>query len=91
MKRYASRDPNAPPKGGGRYVVSEGIAGEELNFVKCGDGYVYGHFETIKDDLDRQVKIERLGTTSKAEFADDVDVVWTAPIDGNDPRCIIGW
>ncbi|MCT7667416.1 hypothetical protein [Shinella kummerowiae] len=91
MKNYAGRDPDDPPKGGGRYVVSEGIAGEELNFVACDDGYVYGHFETIKDELDRQVKIERLGTTSKAEFADAVDVVWTAPIDGNDPRCVVGW
>lgn len=91
MKNYAGRDPNDPPKGGGRYVVSEGIAGEELNFVACDDGYVYGHFETIKDAVDRQVKIERLGTSSKAEFVDNVDVVWTAPVDGNDPRCVVGW
>lgn len=91
MKNYAGRDRADPPKGGGRYVVSEGIAGEELNFVACDDGYVYGHFETIKDELDRQVKVERLGTTSGAEYADNVDVVWTAPIDGNDPRCVVGW
>ncbi len=91
MKNYAGRDPNDPPKGGGRYVVSEGRAGEELNFVEADDGYVYGHFETIKDDIDRDVKIERLGASTSADFIDGVDVVWTAPVDGKDPRCVVGW
>ncbi|MBW9089827.1 hypothetical protein JNB91_18590 [Rhizobium wenxiniae] len=91
MKNYAGRDAKDPPKGGGGYVVSEGRAGEELNFVEADDGYVYGHFETIKDNVDRDVKIERLGTSTSAEFIDGVDVVWTAPVDGKDPRCVIGW
>ncbi|KVK59354.1 hypothetical protein L905_07630 [Agrobacterium sp. TS43] len=91
MKDYAGRDANDPPKGGGGYVVSEVIAGEELNFVAGDDGYVYGHFETIKNATDRQVKIERLGASKSAEFIDGVDVVWTAPVDGNDPRCVVGW
>lgn len=91
MKNYSGRDANDPPKGGGGYVVSEGRAGEELNFVAADDGYVYGHFETIKNAVDRQVKIERLGASKSAEFIDGVDVVWTAPVDGNDPRCVIGW
>ncbi|TDK29821.1 hypothetical protein E2F50_21710 [Rhizobium deserti] len=63
MKNYAGRDAKDPPNGGGGYVVSEGRAGEELNFVEADDGYVYGHFETIKDDVDRDVKIEKLGTS----------------------------
>ncbi|WP_245484658.1 hypothetical protein [Rhizobium ruizarguesonis] len=91
MKNYAGRDANDPPKGGGGYVVSEGRAGEELNFLAADDGYVYGHFETIKNAVDRQVKIERLGASKSAEFIDGVDVVWTAPVDGKDPRCVIGW
>lgn len=91
MKNYAGRDPNDPPKGGGGYVVSEGRAGEELNFLAADDSYVYGHFETIKNAVDRQVKIERLGASKSAEFIDGVDVVWTAPVDGKDPRCVIGW
>lgn len=91
MKKYAGRYDDDPPKGGGGYVVSEGKAGEELNFVIADDGYVYGHFETIKNGSDRQVKIERLGASKSADFVDGVDVIWTAPVEGNDPRCVVGW
>lgn len=91
MKNYAGRDASDPPKGGGRHVVSEGRAGEELNFVEADDGYVCGHFDTIKDELDRKIKIERLGASSSADFVDGIDVVWTAPVEGTDPRCVIGW
>ncbi|GLR60570.1 hypothetical protein [Rhizobium indigoferae] len=57
---------------------TQGYCGEELNFVGCEDGYVYGHFETIKGDVDRQVNIERLGAQRRANFLDGVDVVWAA-------------
>lgn len=32
-----------------------------------------------------------MGASKSAEFIDGVDVVWTAPVDGNEPRCVIGW
>ncbi|WP_086083672.1 hypothetical protein [Rhizobium etli] len=34
---------------------------------------------------------KRLGAARSADFVDEVDVVWTAPIEGNDPRCVVGW
>ena len=55
------------------------------------DGYVYGHFETIKREVDRQVRIERLGAGPSDEYIDGVDIVWTAPERGNDPRVVVGW
>ncbi len=91
MEEYAGRNKNDPPKGGGGYVVSEGKAGEELNFVIADDNYVYGHFETIKNGSDREVKIERLGASKSADFIDGVDVIWTAPFEGSDRRCVVGW
>ncbi|MEH2703019.1 MULTISPECIES: hypothetical protein [Rhizobium] len=91
MEYYGGRDPKDPPKGGGGFPRTQGYCGEELNFVGCEDGYVYGHFETIKGDVDRQVNIERLGAQRREDFLDGVDVVWTAPIEGNDPRCVVGW
>jgi hypothetical protein len=91
MKFYAGRDQKDPPLGGGGFPRREGYCGEELNFVGCDDGYVYGHFETIKKNKDRQVNIQRLGASREAEFVDGVDVVWTAPVEGYDPRCVVGW
>ncbi|ARP67213.1 MULTISPECIES: hypothetical protein [Mesorhizobium] len=91
MNHYAGRDPNDPPKGGGGFPVLEGFCGEELNFVACEDGYVYGHFETIKGEEDRQVNIQRLGAGPEDDFLDGVDIVWTAPTQGSDPRCVVGW
>ncbi|QAB01169.1 hypothetical protein DC439_25605 (plasmid) [Agrobacterium tumefaciens] len=91
MKHYAGRDPKDPPKGGGGFPRKQGYCGEELNFVPCDDGYVYGHFETIKGEIDRKVAIEKLGVSRTDDYVDDVDIVWTAPVEGNDPRCVIGW
>ncbi|MBK6718936.1 MAG: hypothetical protein IPP45_03995 [Sphingomonadales bacterium] len=91
MKHYAGRNSKDPPLGGGGFPRSEGYCGEELNFLKCNDGFVYGHFETIKGDDDRQVCIERLGAGRSDQYLDGVDIVWTAPVEGHDPRCIVGW
>jgi hypothetical protein len=55
------------------------------------DGYVYGHFETGKNGVDRDVKIERLGASRSDTYIDGVTIVWTAPTEGNDPRAVIGW
>jgi hypothetical protein len=91
MENYAGRDEQDPPLGGGGFPRKEGYCGEECNFVPGDDGYVYGHFETIKGELDRQVRIERLGANKSDDFIDGVTVVWTAPKKGNDPRTVIGW
>lgn len=91
MHRYAGRDRRDPPLGGGGFPRSEGYCGEECNFVPCDDGFVYGHFETIKGDDDRQVRIERLGAATTDLYVDGVDIVWTAPVEGNDPRSVVGW
>ena len=91
MKSYAGRSKQDPPLGGGGFPRREGYCGEECNFVRGDDGYVYGHFETIKGTLDRQVKIERLGAGKRDDFVDGVTIVWTAPKEGYDPRTVIGW
>lgn len=91
MKHYAGRNPRDPPLGGGGFPRSEGYCAEECNFVRCEDGYVYGHFETIKGEQDRQVRIERLGAGPRDDVLDHVDIVWTAPTLGNDPRAVVGW
>lgn len=91
MKEYAGRKLSDPPLGGGGFPRTEGYCGEECNFVPCDDGFVYGHFETIKGSVDRQVRIERLGASKTDEFVDGITLVWTAPTEGNDPRTVIGW
>lgn len=91
MKNYAGRDKRDPPLGGGGFPRKEGYCGEECNFVAADDGYIYGHFETIKKTLDRDVRIERLGSSKNDDFVDGVTVVWTAPKRGHDPRTVVGW
>lgn len=91
MEHYAGRTAKDPPLGGGDFPVAEGYCGEECNFVPCEDGFVYGHFETIKGDVDRQVRIERIGADRADDYLDGLDIVWTAPTRGNDPRTVVGW
>lgn len=91
MEHYAGRTSKDPPLGGGGFPVAEGYCGEECNFVPCEDGFVYGHFETIKGEVDRQVRIERLGAGLADDYLDGLDIVWTAPVRGNEPRTVVGW
>lgn len=91
MTHYAGRSVEDPPLGGGGFPVAEGYCGEECNFAPGDDGYVYGHFETIKGKVDRQVRIENLGADGADDFIDGIDIVWTAPEKGNDPRVVVGW
>jgi len=77
--------------GGGRYVRDHHDGGEVCNFLKCADGYVYGHFETIKKRTDRPVSIEYLGADKDAEYIDHVDVVWTATHPTEGGRWVVGW
>lgn len=91
MKHYAGRTRRDPPSGGGSFTDNEGYCGEECNFVPCEDGFVYGHFETIKGGVDRQVQIQRLGAGRTDLYVDGVDIVWTAPTLGSAPRAVVGW
>ena len=91
MEKYAGRSSADPPLGGGSFPETEGYCGEDCNFVPCDDGFIYGHFETLKDSLDRQVSIERLGARKQDDRLDGVDIVWTAPWEGKDPRVVVGW
>lgn len=91
MERYAGRTERDPPLGGGGFPIAEGYCGEECNFVPGDDGYLYGHFETIKGEADRRVLIENLGASRSDLYVDGVDVVWTAPVGGRDPRAVVGW
>jgi hypothetical protein len=87
MKHYNGRDENDPPLGGGGFPRENGYCGEECNFLECPDGFVYGYFRTG----DRQIKIERLGANKTDPWIDGVELVWTAPIEGNEPRVVVGW
>lgn len=91
MERYNGLSLTDIPRGGGRYVIQNGMGGEILNFAPADDGKVYGHFETIKGALDREVRLERLGAPKDAEYVDGVDVVWTAPYEGTGSRHVVGW
>lgn len=91
MDRYSGLSLTDIPKGGGRYVIQNGLAGEVCNFTPADDDKVYGHFETIKGDLDREVRLERLGVDKSAAHVDGIDVVWTAPYEGSGSRHVIGW
>lgn len=45
--------------GGGKWVVDNKRGHESCNFLPTQSGDVFGHFETIKGDIDRAVSIEK--------------------------------
>lgn len=75
--------------GGGQFVDENGTGNEVCNFLPADDGWVYGHVETIKGDLDRDIRLDRLGSTGKQ--VDHVDVVWTATDPTKGGRRVVGW
>ncbi|MHC2518807.1 hypothetical protein [Bradyrhizobium diazoefficiens] len=75
--------------GGGKFVAENETGLEVCNFLSCRDGYIYGHVETIQGEKDRQIQIEAFG--GAGEYADDVDVVWTATDPEEGGRRVIGW
>ena len=91
MKHYAGRSEDDPPLGGGSFPVQAGYCGEECNFVKCDDGFVYGHFETIQGERDRKLELGNLGADPSASEVEGVDIVWTAAKEGKSPRTVVGW
>jgi hypothetical protein len=90
MARYKGNE-GQPDKivGGGRYVREHGAGGEVCNFLAADDGFVYGHVETIKGEIDRRINLRRLGAES--ESAEGVDVVWTATNPDGSGRFVVGW
>lgn len=90
MKRYEGQY-GQPDKivGGGSYVDTQAHGHEVCNFLENSDGWVYGHVETIKGKLDRNLNIERLG--GKGGYVSEVDVVWTATNPDRGGRYVIGW
>jgi hypothetical protein len=81
--------------GGGRVVKEYGKGHEVCNFLRCNDGYVYGHVETmLNKDTDRQIDIENIlpnASNSGAESMDGVDVIWIATNPDEGGRRVVGW
>jgi hypothetical protein len=77
--------------GGGKFVAENGHGHECCNFLNTPHGSVYGHFETIKGKLDRQVRLERLGASGKADMLEHVDVVWVATQPEERGRRVVGY
>jgi hypothetical protein len=78
--------------GGGSYVDENEHGSEVCNFLECRDGFTYGHVETLKGKIDRNIDIKPLGGGKPADdHVDGVDVIWTAthPRDGG--RRVIGF
>lgn len=76
--------------GGGEYVQQYGHGAEVCNFLEVDDGLVYGHVETIKGETDRTIKVTKLGAAGR-DFADQVDVIWTATHPHERGRRVTGW
>ena len=90
MSRYEGLDNKSDKIVGGGSYVRENKSGDEVcNFVKCDDGYVYGHVESIKGAKDRSIKIERLG--GNGDYVEGIDVVWTATHPDQGGRRLVGW
>jgi HNH endonuclease len=77
--------------GGGDWVRKNRKGHEVCNFLKCADGYAYGHVETIKGSIDRKIRIDALGATPDARFIDGVNVFWTATDPDSGGRYVVGW
>jgi len=75
--------------GGGKYIDENATGGEVCNFLITDNGYVYGHVETIKDKLDRKIRIESFG--GSGDSASGVDVIWTATDPDEGGRRVVGW
>jgi len=75
--------------GGGKWVAENESGHEVCNFLRCPDGFVYGHVETIHGENDRQIRLERLGGTG--DTLEGIDVIWTATHPDERGRRIVGW
>ena len=71
------------------YVRKHGKGGEVCNFAEADDGYVCGHVETMKDQIDRTIRLERFG--GSGDSSSGIDVVWTATDPERGGRRVVGW
>jgi hypothetical protein len=77
--------------GGGKWVMENKRGHETCNFLATPSGDVFGHFETIKGEIDRAVSIEKLGATDDAKHIDHIDVVWVATNPNGEGRRVVGY
>jgi len=80
--------------GGGQYVKEHGEGHEVCNFLPGTDGYVYGHVETIRNGVDRQIELKNIvanAGNAGAESMNGVDVVWVATHPDEGGRRVVGW
>ena len=77
--------------GGGKWVMENKRGHESCNFLPTPSGDVFGHFETIKGDIDRAVSIEKLGASDDADYIEHIDVVWVATNPNGGGRRVIGY
>jgi len=90
MNRYRGNK-GQPDKivGGGSHVDEHETGGEVCNFVACENGFVYGYVESIKGEIDRQIRIEKWGDGD--EYLSGIDLVWMATYPDEKGRRVIGW
>lgn len=77
--------------GGGKWVMENKTGHECCNFLPTPSGDVFGHFETIKGEIDRAVSIEKLDASDDADHIDHIDVVWVATNPNGEGRRVIGY
>ncbi|MDD9984233.1 MAG: DUF3883 domain-containing protein [Gammaproteobacteria bacterium] len=83
MKHYRGE---GPIFNGGRYVQENEIGGEVRNFEPA-NGRCYGYVRTQSGG---RIKMKRLGARAKADYADNVTVVFTATSPEGGAR-VVGW
>lgn len=92
MDQYQGlRDQPDEIEGGGQWVTENHRGHECCNFLPDRNGLVFGHFETIKGEMDRRVNLERLGASANATKIEHVDVVWVATHPRERGRRVIGY
>jgi hypothetical protein len=74
--------------GAGKYVSENNDGGEVCNLLAADDGMVYGHVETIKNESDRNIRIESIG--GSGDRVSGVDVIWTATDPNEGGRRVVG-
>lgn len=74
---------------GGKWVTKNGHGHEVCNFLPASDGYIYGHVESSRGEIDRQINFDNLGIGT-GKVIPQIDIVWTAtsPAGG---RYVVGW
>ena len=75
---------------GGKYVTEHGRGHEVCNFLKCGDGFVYGHVESWDGKRDTSLAVKKLGARADALSVNGITVIWTA-LSPERRKRVVGW